>query len=190
MEKVTAIFENFLEIHDARCLKLVQEHEKSRRYKKGEILLRAGEIQSEIPFIVSGSFWCYYTDSIGRRYMECIVDQKGFPVTPIADMRLFNKPSDEYIEALEPSEAVCLPTEIVVRMLTEYPEAANAMSRLVSGSVAMHREFQMWANSTVLERYNRFCKAYPRLAKTLTKTSIAAILNTNLPALSRAINGK
>lgn len=190
MDPCRDIFEDCLDIHNERCLMLAEKHAKLRRYRKREILLREGEIQSEIPFLLSGSFWCYFTDDIGKQCMDSIIVQKGFPITATADIRRFGEPSKDYIEALEASEALCLPTEIVVRMVGEYSEASDAMHRLIFSALSMHREYQRWANSTLLDRYDMFCRAYPRLSVTLSKTAIAALLNTNLPTFIRTRQGK
>ena len=187
MEPILEVFESFLDVHDADCLALVQSESRPRRYKKGEIVIRAGEIQTEIPFLLSGAFWCYYADGAGKRHMECLTDVKYFPMTPVADLAQFGQPSEVYMETLLPTEAVSLPTEVVVDIVRRYPEVYEAMGRLVTTSLQWHRQYLMWNSHSVPERYQMFCEMYPELSSRLTKTAIASLLNTSLPVLTRAL---
>lgn len=187
MEPCDLVFRDFLEIHDPECLETVRRSSCVRRYRKGELVLRAGEIQTEMPFLLSGSFWCYYTGSQGRRHMECLCDRRGFPMTPGQELAAFGKPSEVNLETLELTEALCVPMKVIVYILEHYPEVMDAMGRLVAMSLQWHRQYLLWNSCTVAERYERFCEMYPELSQRLTRTAIAAILNTNLPALSRAL---
>ncbi len=187
MEACDLVFKQFLGIQDSECLEMIRSAGRLRSYRKSEILLRAGEIQSEMPFMLSGSYWCYYTDDLGRRHMECLADLRGFPMTPIMERDAIGKPSEVYLETLEPTEALCVPMAVIAQIL-EYPEVMEAMNRLVAMSLQWHRKYLLWNSYPVAERYQQFCEMYPALSRRLTRTSIAALLNTNLPALSRALS--
>ena len=190
MDHCKEIFEGFLDIHDPECLKLMSRSGVVRRYKKGAVIASFGEMQKEIPFIISGSFWCYFTDPSGRRIADCVLDEAGWPVTPVSTPEDFFKPLDVCIATLEKSDAYCIPTEVIVEAISKYEEVRAAMGRLITTSLGYHRKLQLFTGITVAERYKLFCNLFPGLPERLTLTSIAAILNTNPSTLSRVLSGK
>ena len=186
MEHCRRMFEEVLGIHNEDCIREVEGSARIRSYKKKEIILREGEFQSEIPFIISGSFIGYYLDD-GRRAADCIVDYYGAAVTGACDIESFAKPSDVYFEALERSEALCVPSEVIVHIVTTYPEALAAMQRIISDSLMEHRRMQRMNVTPLPQRYQMFCEMFPELSKRLNRTQTAMCLNASISALSRML---
>ena len=188
MGEISKIFENVFNIHDENCLSEVEGEAKLRDYKKGEIAVMQGETPTHIPFIVKGSFWGYSIDGSGSCFTDCITDFYGCPVTAVSEPENFLKPSEVSFEALEDSSAVLVPVSIILRIVMAYPEAAEAMNRIILIGFQYHRNFQYMNSLPIYKRYMTFCELYPELSARLNKSSIAACLNVSLPALSRALS--
>lgn len=187
MDHCRKIFEEFLDIHDENCLREVEGSARVRVYKKKEIVIREGEIQSEIPFIISGSVIGYYLDEGERKCADCIVDFYGAPITAASDLEAFIKPSDVYLEALERTEAVCVPTETIIHIIMAYPEVKASMQRLVTYFLTHHRKMQRMNSAPLPQRYQMFKELFPELSGRLNMTSTAMCLNTSVSALSRLL---
>lgn len=187
MDHLRKIFEEVLNIHDENCLREVEAASRIRTYKKKEVIIREGEKQSEIPFIISGSCLGYYVDASGKQCTDCIVDYYGCPVTGAGDLSGFDKPSDIYIETLENTQALCVTTEAIIHIVTTYPEVAASMQRIVEYFLMHHRKMQRMFAYPLPQRYQAFCEMFPELSSRLNKTAIAMCLNVSLPALSRAL---
>ena len=190
MDYCDEIFDKLLKIHDPECLRLVREAATVKTFKKKEVMLRAGEVQAEIPFIISGSFWGYYVDSDGKIRTDCITDFFGCPVTASADIQGFLRPSDVCFEALEDSEAYCVPTSVVIHIIQTYPEVVAAMGKIIHLAFTYHRRLQYINTLPLQQRYEEFCGLFPAVTSRLSRTQLAAILNVSLPALSRALGEK
>lgn len=187
MDHCRRIFEEVLNIHDENCIHEVEAAARIRTYKKKETIIREGEIQSEIPFLISGSIIGYFVDDGGRQCTDCIAEYYGAAVTGACDIESFGRPSDIYIETLEKTEAVCVPMDVIVHIVTTYPEVNAAMQRIVSMSLLYHRKMQRMNSAPLPQRYQMFCEMFPELSKRLNKTSTAMCLNTSISALSRLL---
>ena len=190
MDYCDEIFDKLLEIHDPECLKEVREAATVKTFTKKDVMLHAGEVQEEIPFIISGSFWGYYVDDAGKIRTDCVTDIVGCPVTASSDIQGFLSPSDVCFEALEDSEVYCVPTPVVIHIIQTYPEVVTAMSKIIHIAFTYHRRFQYINTLPLQQRYDELCKLFPAVTSRLSRTQLAAILNVSLPALSRALGEK
>ena len=186
MDYCKEVFENYLGIHDPECLEIVRANSRVRRFLRREVLLREGDIQTEIPFQISGSHWCYYIDEAGKQRMECLASEKYFPMTPLSDLKDFGRPSPVYMETLEETEAYCVPLDAMVEILTRFPEAQQAMGWLLSRSLELHRLYHRWTGLPNVERYRCFRENFPELER-LRKCDVAAVLDMSPSALSKVL---
>ena len=188
MSEIEKIFRSVLNINNADCIREVEEVSTEREYIQGELTVIQGELQHSIPFIVKGSFLGYYIDSDGKRFTDCVTDFYGCPVTAVSELMNFAKPSEVSFEALEDSSVLLVPIETVVRIVMTYPEVAEAMNRIVLVGFSYHKNFQHLNALPLSKRYTAFCEFYPELSERLSRTSVAACLNTSIQALSHALS--
>lgn len=181
------IFGEYLGIQNEECLDLFRSHGRICTCEKDEVYFHAGEIQKEIPFLLEGSFWWFVESDQGVRRMECVTDSLYAPITPQASLEEFAQPLRSSMQALEPMTMYSVPTEIIIQAVMSYTEAAAGLAKLVSFSLQLHRRYQEWNCLPLKERYESFCEFLPGMSERLTKTVISQLLNTSLPALSRAL---
>ena len=187
MTKCREIFEQFLDIHNEECLREVEAVARVRQYRRKDYFIRAGEKQSELPFLYSGSVRGYFVDDAGKSHCDCIEASFGYPVTASTEIERLLQPSDIYIEAMEDSEAVCIPMTTIIHIIMTYPEVAEAVNRIVRIAFDHHRQMQLMLSYPLKQRYQTFCTMYPGLADRLSYAQIAACLNVSPSALSRAL---
>lgn len=155
-----------------------------RRFKKGELLLREGQICKELIFILNGNVMCYYLKN-GKKY----IDEFSLDCEFITDYSsLINQTkTDKYIECIENCTAYCLSRE---RMYALYEKGDVSFERL--GRLMAEQLFLAWnqrSKSLLMdnasERYIKLIQNRPHLAQRVPQFLIAEYLGITPESLSR-----
>lgn len=177
-------YQRVLGITDEALIEELISCSRVRRLNKGELLVREGEVQQQIPLLVSGIFRGYYFDEDGTEYTECFCVQPGYPLLGNSDI-YSNQPSPVSIEAAVPCSCVEVEKKEVIRLEAEYPQMNQLGRDVMAKFIQRYREGEDMKRVPAGRRYEWFCEKYaPVLNKNLDKF-IASYLGISPEHLSR-----
>lgn len=152
-------------------------------YKKGESLVEAGDIQTQLPILFQGVFRGYALDPEGRDITDRFFFRRG---SVLMGSCTLGRPSPICIEAAAPSQCLMISTEVISRLLEEdaaYLRQYNLL--LVEAAEEQWRGKMALLCLTAMERYERFLQDYPGLISTVCNRDIASFLGMTPVTLSR-----
>lgn len=156
-----------------------------RTLRRGEYLLRAGDVEGRIAFVLSGSFRWFYVDRRGEERNFHFFFEDGFVVG--YDSYVTQTPSRLSIRAMEPATIVVLPPHEAVLALYRQSHAWERFGRIVGEQVyaaAAHRTQELLFCSAE-ERYLHLIRDHPDLLQRVPLAHIASFLGIKGPSLSR-----
>jgi CRP-like cAMP-binding protein len=153
-----------------------------RRFPKGAVLLRAGEIPDKSYFVLSGCLRSYVVKNGAEKTIDFILEEEA--AIPLAYGT--GAPAEEYLECLEATVAVVNGVEGEARMLAAHPELkevclamAEIMAAKLRGNLARYK------TSTPEERYRDLAARRPELLRRIPQYHIASYLGVEPESLSR-----
>lgn len=147
---------------------------KIRKYKKGQVLQRKGELNTKVYSVKSGLLRSFIIDSSGREHIFMFAPEGWV----IADYLPPDEPCELFIDALEDTEVVI--TEKDFKM--EQDRADQFLRRL---TVLQNRTIMLMSNSAI-KRYDHFMETYPQILQRVPQKMIASYLGITPESLSRA----
>ena len=172
-----------LGITDQKVLDAVEPISQLKHLERGDQLIRHGERQSHVMFIVEGLLRGFYLDADGRDTTDCFGFRPGTPAMACCEM---NQPSPITIEALAPSKVVCLPYEKVAALIQEDVNLMQLYNTLLLKSIQEHWQVKtMICQHTATERYRWFLGEYPGIIDKVSNKYIASYLGMSPVTLSR-----
>ena len=154
-----------------------------RKLKKGDYLCKPGEIATEIGFIVKGVFRVYYLveGKESTRFLGC----ENIFIGSIPSFTT-QKPSIEYVEALENSELLMLSFQDLQKMCDISPKWDRLVRYLAEYSYneQQSRIYSLIA-LTAQERYEQLTKTRPDFIQRIPQYIIANYLGISPETLSR-----
>ncbi len=154
-----------------------------RKLKKGDYLCKPGEIATEIGFIVRGVFRVYYLveGKESTRFLGC----ENIFIGSIPSFTT-QKPSIEYVEALENSELLMLSFQDLQKMCDVSPKWDRLVRYLAEYSYneQQSRIYSLIA-LTAHERYEQLTKSRPEFIQRIPQYIIANYLGISPETLSR-----
>jgi len=154
-----------------------------KEVKKGEFLLREGEMTKYAMFVASGCLRTYTIDSKGKEHILQFSPENWW-----TGDSSFTKgvPAQCFIDALEDSEILLFETDSIQKINEYIPRfAANYQAALQKSLVAKNRRIVASLSATAAERYNDFLKIYPSIAQRVPQHMIASYLGISPETLSR-----
>ncbi len=150
---------------------------------KGTVLLRAGERQSQMHFLMSGFCRGYFIDEYGNDVTDCFAWKPGDPVIAANGL---SGPSPISIETLETSEIISIPMEDQKNLMERYPVLHQVELQMLQEAFNRHWEAKwMLYQHTALQRYQWFCRAYPGVIDRVKHAYVASFLHMTPVTLSR-----
>jgi CRP/FNR family transcriptional regulator, anaerobic regulatory protein len=154
-----------------------------KQLKRKELLLRAGDVCRQAYFINHGCLrYFHVVDG------EEITGQFFFENSWYADYRsyLSGNPSDQFIEALEPTELLVLAKTDMETLYHEIPKFEK-FGRLMAENafLGLRDRTEMLTNQTAEERYIRLQQERPKVMARVPQHYIASYLGIKAPSLSR-----
>lgn len=155
-----------------------------RKIKKGEVLLREGEICPSTFFVEKGLLRMYSIDENGKEHIIQFAPEKWL----ISDRSslYFNEKSKYFIDAVEDSEILLLDNDFFSNLKMSFP------GTMVSNDLMLHkhiRALQSRINSllsdTAQTRYLNFIKMYPNIMQRVPQWMVASYLGITPESLSR-----
>ncbi|MDY3014425.1 MAG: Crp/Fnr family transcriptional regulator [Evtepia sp.] len=172
-----------LGITDEKLLDIVVPISRIKTVEKGALLIRHGERQSHVTFLMEGLLRGFYLDPDGRDVTDCF----GLhPWTPAMACCGLNDLSPITIEALTPSRVVRIPYEAVMELLERDVRLVQMYNTLLLKSVQEHWQVKtMVCQHTATERYQWFLEEYPGLIDRVNNRYVASYLGMSPVTLSR-----
>ncbi len=151
--------------------------------KKGEVLVKEGQISDKAYFIVDGSTRAYYLKD-GKDITDWFAFENDF----ICAINSFfqNIPSPHYIEVLEETTLLVISKDDIMKLSDKYHDyerltnrvATKTMLKLQARIVSM--QFQ-----TAEQKYQNILLAYPNITQRVSLTHLASYIGITLETLSR-----
>ena len=157
---------------------------KIRKVKKGEQLLKQGDICQHTFFVEKGLLRYFSIDKKGKENVLQFAPENWF----ITDREsvYFNQPSKYYIDALEDSEVLVLEKNFVEKISEQNNSFAEFNNKLLHNHIrSLQKRIELLLSATAEERYLDFIKVYPNLLLRVPQTLIASYLGITPESLSR-----
>ncbi len=152
--------------------------------KKGNYLLRAGEVGKLSYFVEEGLLKQYSIDDKGKEHIlqfapeNWIVSDRGSVY--------FGLPSDYYIQALEDSKVVQIDEEFIVQLAKENQSFLEFNNKSLHNHIRhLQKRITLLLSATAEQRYLDFIKIYPNLTLRVPQILIASYLGITPESLSR-----
>lgn len=187
MDQIEAFLKYQIGLTDEALLQKVMDAVFFRNLKKGEYLVKCGEHTTGLCFLVKGLLRGFFLDHQSNDVTDCFGFRFGSTAMPYAD---FNALSPINIVALEDSQVLVVPIQLVQQMLMEYIEIAHIYNRLLLMGAAEHWEIKTALYQyTAAQRYEWFLQRYEGLIDRVPHVHIASFLGITPVTLSR-LRGK
>ena len=174
-----------MNLKDRNLIQELAEQTTVRYMKKGEFIVRIGEVLNEIYFLENGITRGYLLDVNGKDVTDCFSFCCGAPVMPFCQMEL-NIPSPLTLEVLENSVFFYIPISAVSELQEKYQEVSILYNRLLIQALNEHWRLKQILNSyTAMQRYQWFLETYPGLIGKVSSMHIASFLGMTPVTLSR-----
>ncbi len=183
MDEYFSNIKQFAESLDPDTLSALQGISKTRTYRKGDFLLRQGEVCRHSYSVAEGILRRYYIHD-GKEITTGFFFQDDIAVT--LESYCLQQPSREFIQAL---------TDTVVTQ-TDYrlfQKAKTAFPKLVAFDLLLTEYYSIWLENRLFEfrtldatrRYSLLLERQPHLLQKIPLTHIASYLGISLETLSR-----
>ena len=180
---VPTFCKDVLQVYDERLIRFAQEVGEIRTVKKGECVIKQGDVPTHTFFLIDGIFRGYLSSPEGKEMTDCFAFQPGSTVMPSSDI---NKPAPVSLEAVTDAHILSFPNSEIYPRIWEYPELQKLYIRLLLSSYNSHWELKtIHYQYDAMERYKWFCKTYPELLSHVKDKDIASFLNMTPITLSR-----
>lgn len=155
-----------------------------RTIKRRGFVLQQGDVCRHFSFIIRGCFRMYVTDPAGREHNIQFVAENEW----VSDLSSFyaEKPSNVYIEAMEPSVIMQIKHDDLLYLYTNYHKFdRNFRIILEKKYIELQDRTLQNISVTAEERYLYFIERHPAMAKRLPNTQIASYLGITPEFLSK-----
>ena len=153
------------------------------RFPRRHLLVQADHRTGAAFFIERGltrSYWLVNGEEITTSFSA-----EGSIVFSMDEL-YYGKPSEEFVETLEETEAYRIALDDLQRLFRTNLELAN-WGRIIHQNEyrRLHRSHKERLTLSAAERYNAFCRQFPELMQRVQLGYIASYLGITLPTLSR-----
>lgn len=156
-----------------------------QKFSKEENYLNAGQIEKRIGFITKGAFRWYYINEKGEEINFHFFFDNDFVVE--FESFISQKPSNMYIQAMEDSEVIMLPTRECILDLYGHSHHWSEFGRKIAETVYLlsASRVQDFLFRNAEERYIQLLKQHPDIFQRVSLTHISSYLGVQGPSLSR-----
>jgi CRP/FNR family transcriptional regulator, anaerobic regulatory protein len=155
-----------------------------KHLKRNEFLLRHGEVNKHIAFVVKGCLRQYTVDAKGKEHIVQFAPENWW----ISDIESFTtgRPSTYFIDAIEESDVLLIDNTSRERLMEEVPSVALFFQKLISNRQAVtQKRIAISMSAGAEERYLNFIETYRSLALRIPQHMIASYLGITPESLSR-----
>lgn len=180
-----------LKFHIAKIATLTDEqfdyffsHFKRQEFKKGQVIIGAGDLVDTEYFVISGCLKSFYINV----EMKMSILQFAMPTWWISDYNALynNTKATINVDGITDAEVLCLTSGDREKMCEElHPVEHFFRWRTNRGYVATQKRLLSLMNNNVKYRYEELLEQYPELYNMVPKNLIAAYLGVSRETLSR-----
>lgn len=169
---------------DTTSFKKLEPYINSKNIKKGDLLLKAGDVCKHTFFVEQGILRFYGLDENGK---ENILQfgTENWLVTD-RDSVYFKEPSNYYIDALEDTTVILLGKDLVELIAKLNPSFRKKNEKLLHNHIRhLNRRIHLLLGASAKTRYLEFIKLYPNVLLRVPQWMIASYLGITPESLSR-----
>ena len=156
----------------------------AKSLRRGELLLREGELAKHGSFVCKGCLRSYVVDSKGKEHVVQFAPENWW----LSDMdsMINKKPSAYFMDAIEPTEALLIDLPSFQKLLDQLPGfAASFRKGREKHTDAKDKRIIASLTSDAEERYRQFLQTYPSIVQRVPQHMIASYLGLSQETLSR-----
>ena len=152
--------------------------------KKGDVLLKSGEVCKNTFFVVKGCLRSFVLDKKNKPHIIEFAPEHHWLTERVSFMT--GEPGAFYIDAIEDTDYIAVPDTFFARLPSIVPNADKFNRELLLDSVkAFRRRLISMLSDTADDRYLSFIQSYPSLALRVPQKMIASFLGITPESLSR-----
>ncbi len=147
------------------------------QYKKGKLILSAGEVDQQFRLVLSGLVKTYQISENGKKEsINWLINEGGVACSVIS---LFKQiPSSEYIETIEDSLLICIKYHDLNELIDKQPEICKLIGKwMMEFLVKYDKRISIYRNARPEQKLEILMKAQPELMNRLSKKEIASYLD-------------
>jgi CRP-like cAMP-binding protein len=185
-EKIISYFDNYLSLEETEKEELIS-YLKERKIKRRQFILQENDICNHFTFVVEGCLKMYGIDNNGYEHNLQFAAENDW----IADIGSLHRerPSQLYIEAIEPSLILQITRKDLWHLYNQYPKFDRNFRVIIENKfIELQNRVMQNISSTAQERYETFLGQYPELSNRLPNTQIASYLGITPEFLSKIRN--
>ena len=181
--RIYDFLKNVMHLQDEELIQQLLYVTEIRHMTRREVLVREGDVQKVIGFVISGCLCGFSQNAEGEELVTCFACRPGEPT--MLSFAL-TEPAMGTMVALVDSEVLCVPTEEVARLV----HSSMACLELYNNLLEQSLKHQVMLNLIIsrgraMDRYRWFLKEYPGLIDTINNKYIASYLQMTNVTLSR-----
>ena len=182
MELAERFYRSVWSLEDSPLLEGLVQATTYRRLKTGEAVVRVGDPQAYVFFLLSGIVRGCFIGADGQEITDCIRFRHGDALTSCLP---FDKLSPLCIEALVESEVLALPTTALIELF-RFPELVGIYNHYLQEALENHWNVKVALYQySARERYLWFLREYPGVLGKVQHQHIASFLGITPVTLSR-----
>jgi len=152
--------------------------------KRNTLLLHAGEVCREFYFVHKGCIRTYFLDRKGTEKTRLVMTD--FSIGTALTSFISQKPSFEFVEALDDSEILAISHENFYRINQEIDHWKVFYQRILEMAYSFqNRKIEGLVTLTAKQRYDQLLKESPHLVQRLSNRVLASYLDIEPETLSR-----
>lgn len=163
---------------------LISDKLKVKHFAKNEMILMKGDVSAHGYFVVEGLLRSYSIDSKGKAHVIQFAPEQWW--LSERNGMLYKEASDFFIDAIEDTHAIVVPSDFIVQAATVVPCMNDFNHTILNNAIRfMQKRINMLLSATAEERYLDFIKLYPNLTLRVPQWMIASYLGITPESLSR-----
>lgn len=162
----------------------IAKHFEERKVKRRQFILQQGDVCKHFTFVINGCLKMYAVDQSGKEHNIEFIAENDW-ATDLSSFYL-EKPSQLYIEAVEPAIVLQIKHDDLTSLYTNYHTIDHNFRVIIEQKyIELQNRVLQNISSSAEQRYEYFLKQYPNLSNRLPNTLIASYLGITPEFLSK-----
>lgn len=183
LEKLKKIY-NFGKDLSFSDIQILLKNFKIKSFKRGEYLIKEGQLEKEIFFIRKGLVRGFKVNDKGEEITSMLLSEDQFFSCP--HLTLFDEPAKHYFEALEPTSVFSIDNDKMHSILDNHPKLGVNSKHFYQSTIRRAlKRIDGFVMLSPEERYLDFINSNPNIANRVPDKYIAHVLGVTPVSLSR-----